>query len=229
MVEDWPGREASLDNAQAYNPRRRYPIFARLALYIRERYRPIHWLGVGLFAACAWLVSAYVIGGNLTLMASDWLGLAALWLIVLRLRILDDIEDAVEDRQGKPARPIPQGLVTINEMKRLAVIIILVEAGLNLLVPVGVLLTYVAVLGYTLLMYHGFSAIAWISSHRLINSVLHLAILPLVALYVYEVYAIPRGQDYRPEFGVYASAVFLVGFLWNVRRERRRTGIEVAL
>ncbi|HJW21287.1 MAG TPA: hypothetical protein VJ506_02545 [Candidatus Limnocylindrales bacterium] len=38
----------------------------------------------------------------------------------LQLRLLDEIQDEATDRLGRPARPLPRGLVTADELRRLA-------------------------------------------------------------------------------------------------------------
>ena len=141
-------RPGTTDGAVAATapPRARLP--ARFAVFVAERFPPLSYGPlIGAFVASGTVAAAAASGARPPI--GGWT--VAITLLVatafLQLRILDEIRDADVDRVGRPERPVPRGLVTVSELRALAVAVGVAGAGLSVLLGPPVVLTYAVATG----------------------------------------------------------------------------------
>jgi 4-hydroxybenzoate polyprenyltransferase len=116
-----PGQQAAADQARLRPASGGAPP-RRLGRFVAERF-PLPSLGVLTVAlvlcgqAGATLAAGEPAGSAWTVLGAS----VAAGLVFLQLRILDDVRDLPVDRQARPERPLPRGLVTERELLVLAV------------------------------------------------------------------------------------------------------------
>lgn len=105
------------------------------------------------------------------------------FLFFLQLRIADEFKDFDEDSRFRPYRPVPRGLVTLGELRRVAIGAALTQFLLALwLVPSMVWLLGLAWI-YLALMTREFFAATWLKARPIAYMLSHMVIVPLVDLY----------------------------------------------
>jgi 4-hydroxybenzoate polyprenyltransferase len=100
---------------------------------------------------------------------------------MFRLRVVDELKDAAIDRRGRPDRPLPAGLVTAAELRRLAVAVVIAEVGLAVLLGGRVLLAFGGALLWSALAAADFFQPARLAARPLVNVLLHSPTIPLLA------------------------------------------------
>lgn len=103
--------------------------------------------------------------------------------LLLLLRIFDEFKDKEEDALHRPHLPVPRGLVTLTELKKLGYLIIVLQCLVQLLVFPKMLLLYAFVMAYLLLMGKEFFIAEWLKSHMLFYVISHMFIIPFVDIY----------------------------------------------
>ena len=155
-------------------------------VYQRERF-PIFKHGLLIAAVCFGALVFSLPNGERpgpAALARFAVAFATVFLFFLQLRVADEFKDFEEDRQCRPHRPVPRGLVRLGELRTAAVVAAAVQLGLALWVSPRLLLPLAAVWAYMLLMTREFFAPAWLKRHAVIYLVSHTLILPLIYLYV---------------------------------------------
>jgi 4-hydroxybenzoate polyprenyltransferase len=86
------------------------------------------------------------------------------FLFFLQLRIADEFKDHEEDTLYRPYRPVPRGLVTLNELRVLGIGAAVVQAALALWLQPALLLLLAVVWLYLALMSCEFFARDWLKA-----------------------------------------------------------------
>jgi len=126
------------------------------------------------------------------------------------LRVLDEHKDQDLDRRYRPELPVPRGLVTLSELRRVAMVL----AGLVVLLNSWLGLRYVALLlpatVWATLMTKEFFVRDWLRAHPTAYLVSHMAIMPMVDFYT-------TGIDWLAEGAhpPHALVFFLFVTYWN--------------
>ncbi|MBO6517501.1 MAG: UbiA family prenyltransferase [Bacteroidia bacterium] len=110
--------------------------------------------------------------------------LAAFFLtftLFLLLRISDEFKDHEEDMMYRKYLPVPRGLVTLEELRRIAYIILSLQVVVIFYYP-GFLPIYVATLVYMAFMYNEFFVDEWLRKRQVAYVFSHMLIIPLVDL-----------------------------------------------
>jgi 4-hydroxybenzoate polyprenyltransferase len=144
----------------------------RWLIFMKERFSPATYLPmIALFVTMNGVFGTMISG-------TPWIGpkLALVIPLILsfffRMRLFDEIKDYQTDIKVNPGRPLPRGLLRINQVKKMIVALILLELGLTgvlvsviagselnataLLEAVSVSAAYVTALSFSLLMYNEF-------------------------------------------------------------------------
>jgi 4-hydroxybenzoate polyprenyltransferase len=103
------------------------------------------------------------------------------FLFFLQLRIADEHKDNVDDTRWRPERPVPRGLVTLAELRRVAVAAAAVQAGVTALYQWTLLPVLLAVWGFMALMSVEFFAPAFLRARPILYLVSHMLVIPLIA------------------------------------------------
>lgn len=148
-----------------------------------------------------------------------------------QLRACDEVKDGVDDARYRPERPIPRGLVSLATIVRI---------GIGL-VPAAVVVawTYHAPLVWLLvlvwawmgLMTVEFFAPDWLKARPLLYLVSHMAIMPLIDLYVTACEWLPRGSWPPAGLWLFLFLSFVNGCVLELGRKiyapaNERDGVE---
>ncbi|MFP3944726.1 MAG: UbiA family prenyltransferase [Alphaproteobacteria bacterium] len=152
------------------------------------------------------------------------------------LRVADEFKDAAIDARFRPERPVPSGLVTLEELRRLGI----GAAVLQLLCVLAIDIRLVPLLGaiwlWFALMSVEFFAGGWLRLRPAFYMASHMMIMPLLALFAMAA-AAPEGSNRLPALlasaGVWVfCALSLAGGILletgrKIRtREQERPGVE---
>lgn len=106
--------------------------------------------------------------------------------VFLILRFSDELKDKQHDDAYYPDRPVQRGLLTLTEIRRaLIIMIIVVLIGNALLFSWKVFFVLIPLAGYMTLMRHEFFMPQFIRSHILIYMVSHQLFVPIFILYYF--------------------------------------------
>lgn len=207
------------------------PLARRLWIYQSERF-PLGKtaLLVAVFSAAGVSASAHFAGRNLP----GWDVFALAFMVTLafffHLRVLDEIKDAEDDARYRPERPIPRGLVSLRLIIRLGLATVpVVLAACWLIVPASLgllLLTWV----WMALMAFEFFAPRWLKAHPLVYMASHMAIMPLIDLFVTGTEWAPYGII-PPGLALFLALSFVNGCILEIGRklwapEHEREGVD---
>ncbi|MDQ6761178.1 MAG: UbiA family prenyltransferase, partial [Bacteroidota bacterium] len=107
-------------------------------------------------------------------------------------RIFDEFKDAEDDAKYRSELPVPRGLVSLHELKWLAIMVAAMQLIVNVFFFPKMLIIYFIVIGYLLLMGKEFFVSAWLKKHQLWYVTSHMFIIPLVDIYA-------SGLDWKVE------------------------------
>jgi 4-hydroxybenzoate polyprenyltransferase len=205
---------------------------ARIWIYLREMFPPRAAAMGLLFFASAWRGIALLAREQPQLTpvspAAPWAAAATVVLMLLLLRIMDELKDLQTDLRLFPERPVPRGDVLVSDLRLLGFAIIAGLLGLNLFVT-GAVWMFLAVLGYSLLMYRYFFLRRYMARNILFALATHNPIFYLLFLYVGSVYRNTAAPELDPGIALPLGAVFLCFSLsWEISRKIRRPEEETA-
>jgi hypothetical protein len=103
--------------------------------------------------------------------------------LFLLVRIADEFKDAEDDAAYRPRLPLPRGLLSFRELKITAVVITLLQIGINLVFFPKMLLIYFFVITYLLLMSKEFFVASWLKKHQFWYVTSHMFIIPFIDMY----------------------------------------------
>jgi 4-hydroxybenzoate polyprenyltransferase len=192
------------DGREVRDPR---PFLARLIPYQAERFPIIQHaplIAVFTFAAVSYSRVCRGVGGFIPI-EHYLVGAFTAITFFLFLRIADEFKDFEEDARWRPYRAVPRGLVSLPELARLALVVMILQVIANALVIPSVLPYYLPGIIYLILMSKEFFIGAWLRRHPIIYMLSHMAILPMIDLYT-------TGLDWAVESGTIPTGLefFLV-------------------
>jgi hypothetical protein len=157
----------------------------RWAAYQRERFPVLgHAPLVAAFSGSAVCLSAMLRGRAAVPPAGELLvAFVTSFLFFLQLRIADEFKDFAEDSRFRPYRPVPRGLVTLGELRRVATGAALTQLLLALWLAPSIVWLLGLVWIYLALMTREFFAAAWLRARPIAYMLSHMIIVPLVDLY----------------------------------------------
>lgn len=163
-------------------PTLRHRFARRLGRYLLERFPPLgHGLLVIAFTFSAIAYSRLCVGAEDFIPAARFAAACVITLgCFLLLRIADEHKDAAEDRLARPHLPVPRGLVSLRELRRVAGAILAGQLLALCLVDVGLLPLYALTLGYLGLMTAEFGVPGWLRARPWAYAASHMLVIPLV-------------------------------------------------
>ena len=103
--------------------------------------------------------------------------------LFLLLRIFDEHKDAEDDAQFRKHLPVPRGLVSLRELRNIAIIIVIFQILINWYFFPKMLVLYFVAMAYLLLMGKEFFVASWLKKHQFWYVVSHMLIIPLIDIY----------------------------------------------
>jgi hypothetical protein len=104
-------------------------------------------------------------------------------LFFFQLRVSDEFKDFEDDSRWRPYRPVPRGLVTLGELRVLAIAAMVVQLALALLLEVRLVIPLVAVWVYIWLMTIEFGAREWLHDRPFTVLWTHMLVMPFIDFY----------------------------------------------
>jgi 4-hydroxybenzoate polyprenyltransferase len=204
----------------------------RIWIYLKEMY-PLRHFAMGiLFFVSAWcgidMVSNPLNGACIQASGVLLTGALTVALMLLLLRIMDELKDLDADLEHFPHRPVPRGDVRPSDLRLLGLLVVATLLFLNLFFTNGSAL-FMVLLGYAFLMYKFFFLRSCISKNILLALVSHNPFSYLIFLYVVDLYR----NHVAPEMPLGQALLLGVVFLsfslsWEVARKIRHPEQESA-
>jgi 4-hydroxybenzoate polyprenyltransferase len=194
--------------------------------YQRERF-PVaaHGALILAFSGSAVALSALMRDGWPTTRGLIVAGVSA-FLFFFQLRVADEFKDADDDRQHRPYRPVPRGLVTLAELGRLAGIAAALQALLAWWLDPSLLVVLLLVWTYMALMTREFFAPEWLKARPFTYLGSHLLVVPLIDLYATACDWLPAGSAPPSGLGWFLAASFFNGIVVEIGRKLRAPADE---
>jgi UbiA prenyltransferase family protein len=147
------------------------------------------------------------------------------------LRVLDEHKDADVDRRYRPELPVPRGLVSLAELRRVAAVTLAILLVWNVMVTPRLLWAWLAFGVWAALMTREFFVRDWLRAHMGAYLVTHMAIMPMIDAYTTGLDWLVAGV--RPPHGLwlFLAVTFGNGMLIEIGRkirapEQEREGVD---
>jgi 4-hydroxybenzoate polyprenyltransferase len=154
-------------------------------------------------------------------------------LFFFELRVADEFKDAEDDARWRAYRPVPRGLVTLRELRGVAIAAAVVQLALALWLEPRLVVPLLATWGYMALMTREFWAREWLRTHPVTVLWSHMLVIPLIDLYATACDWMPRGSGRVVGSGLawFLVASFFNGMVVEIGRKLRapadeETGVE---
>ena len=137
------------------------------------------------------------------------------------LRVLDEHKDAEVDRRYRPELPVPRGLVSLAELRRISGAALALVVLLNLVVAPVLLWACLAVAVWAALMTREFFVPEWLRAHPTAYLVTHMAIMPMIDGYTTGLDWLAEGAQPPAGLWLFLLVTFLNGVVIEVGRKIR--------
>ncbi len=208
---------------------------ARLWAYQAERFPLVkHGVLIAAFGASATCLSALLRGGAPSVLAIV-VAVLVLFGFFFQLRVADEHKDNEDDTKFRPERPVPRGLVTLAELRVVAIGVGVTQVALTVALDWRLLGPLLLVWAWMAVMTKEFFVPAWLKKRPIIYMVSHMAIMPLIDLYATACDWLPAGVALHENFGLTLGAFLLLslvnGSVIEIARkswapEMERDGVE---
>jgi 4-hydroxybenzoate polyprenyltransferase len=169
------------------------PLPRRLWIYQAERF-PLKRHGplITVFCGAAALYGARLVGGSpsLPVLLGAILCSGAFFLL---MRIADEFKDRHDDQRCRPYRPVPRGLVSLQELALVALATALLQGLLVWRVAPDAWWLLLLTWGWFALMGVEFLVPLWLRARPLLYTLSHMVIVPLIALLALAMAVLPAG------------------------------------
>ncbi len=197
----------------------------RLRTYQAERFPLLVYVplfAVATFAAVAFSWGARPGSGPGPFPVGPWaVGLFTVLVLFFFLRVLDEHKDADQDARYRPELPVPRGLVSLRELRVVALLALAAALALNARVEPALLVVLAAVLAWAGFMGREFFVPAWLRARPAWYLVSHMLIMPLIFLYATALDWLVAGAPPPPGTTAFLALAFCNGLVIEVGRKVR--------
>jgi 4-hydroxybenzoate polyprenyltransferase len=208
-------------------------MMARWWTYLQERFPPLeNGLLVAVFGLSALYHSALLRGqSDLPGVESALVAFGLTLLFFFLLRVADEFKDLEKDRQYRPERPVPRGLISLRELGLAGAAAVAVQFGLAAWVDATLLLVLLGTWAYFGLMSVEFFVPNWLDDHPVLYMLSHMVIMPGIALLAAGVDWAAAGVAPPTDLAWFLGASFFGGLVFEIGRKIRapageQTGVE---
>ena len=222
---------ASLPRHYRFNPmttlKCRQPFNKRFAQYLKERFAPLEYGFLSLIFSLAGLcLSSSLRLGTLSLPLQSTLSSMAVTLFMFfQLRVIDEHKDNENDCLYLPERPVPRGLISLNELKIVGLSLLAIQITLCLANKITLLLLALS-FGYMGLMAREFFAGPYLARRPMVYMLVHMAVMLFIDLVITSFdFGLSR---FDPRLLYFFAASFLSGVIVEMGRKilpRPKAGI----
>ena len=208
------------------------PLLDRLWIYQNERiplFKTAALLAV--FSSASVNVSALLAGRAFPSAGGYATAFLVALVIFVQLRACDEYKDGPDDRRYRPERPIPRGLVSLRLVLGIGVGLAPVAALAAWVYYPPLLLLLALVWTWLALMTAEFFLPQWLKARPILYLVSHMAIMPLLDLFVTGVEWLPAGASPAKGLVLFLILSFVNGCVLEIGRktwapENEREGVE---
>lgn len=184
----------------------------RMGVYLTEMFPPGQRLLQAIFLSGSFMMALSWIKGTSFHFFSGYslTGAWSIFMLLLILRLMDELKDQEIDRRLFPHRPLPSGKVTENDIA----FSLLIAIALFLLSAIGESRNFLiasAVVIYALLMFKFFFIPKILKKHLLLNLLTHNPIIPIMLIYLVQCYLQAHQLSWRQIDG---DILWLIGMYW---------------
>ena len=204
----------------------------KLWIYQRERF-PLFRTSLLLvvFTAASISVSANLAARPAPGLWTFFVAWLATLMIFFQLRASDEVKDFEDDARYRPERPIPRGLVSLRLIVGVALLSAPLAAALAASLDLAVLAPLAGVWLWLALMSVEFFAPHWLKARPFAYLVSHMAIMPLIDLFVTSTEWLPHSLYPPGGLGWFLALSFANGCVLEIGRkiwapENERDGVE---
>lgn len=208
------------------------PLWRRLWIYQAERF-PLGKTAVLLaaFSSASVNVSAMLAERPLPGWGAYAVAFLVSFILFVQLRVCDEVKDAETDARYRPERPIPRGLVGLRTVIAIGLLAMPVAVAATLLYHPALLALLALVWLWLALMSVEFFAPRWLNSRPVLYLVSHMAIMPLLDLFVTGTEWLPSREGPAAALAFFLGLSFVNGCILEVGRklwapENEREGVE---
>lgn len=210
----------------------RTSLLGRLWTYQAERF-PVfkHGVAIAAFAWAAATLPALLNRGVPLHPGAITVAVIVSFLFFLQLRIADEHKDYDTDCRFRPDRPVPRGLVRLEELRWIALAAVAAQAALAIALHPVLLAPLALVWGWMSLMTVEFFAPQALKARPVLYMVSHMAIMPLIALFGVACGSLNGSLSLSPALGAFLALAFVNGVAMEIARkcwapEDERPGVE---
>jgi 4-hydroxybenzoate polyprenyltransferase len=147
------------------------------------------------------------------------------------LRVLDEHKDREVDARWRPELPVPRGLVTLRELRRVGAVLVGVTLLANAIVDARLLWAYLGVAVWATLMTFEFFVRDWLRGHLAAYLLTHMAIMPMIDFYTTGLDWLAEGAPAPHGLIAFLAVTFMNGVLIEIGRkvkapEDEREGVD---
>jgi 4-hydroxybenzoate polyprenyltransferase len=206
-------------------PAARASLMSRLWVYQAERFPVVkHGMLIAAFGASAVCLSALLRGPEATpSLHAIAVSIIVLFCFFFQLRVADEHKDNAEDTKYRPERPVPRGLVTLKELRGVAMTAGALQLVLSATLGWGLVGLLLLVWGWMAVMTKEFFAPRALKKRPVLYMVSHMAVMPLIDLYATACDWAPAGEK-AAGFGLVLSAFLALSLFNGIVLERE--GVE---
>lgn len=131
------------------------------------------------------LISFFLYGEIFSEVGFYVVGLITFVFYLILIRLLDEIKDYEHDNEYYKERPVQSGLISIAEIKKISLSLIVLLTILNLFVGKQTFLLYIGSLIFLFLMFKEFFIGSTLKKNLILYSLTHQFYVPVIILYLY--------------------------------------------
>ncbi len=188
-------------------------------IFTKERFKPFEYLPlIFLFVGVNYLFSKALSGLELPLMTIITMVILGVSFF-FRMRLFDEIKDYDVDLIINPTRPLARGLITVSQVKKAILFLIVLEIALSVTLGLLTSLLYIAAIFYSMLMYEEFFIGDWLRPKLTTYAMSHTIVVALLG------FALVSANLGMMTFQSPAIPVFLLShwFIFNLFEFARKT------
>ena len=175
----------------------------RLWVYQSERFPLVkHGALIAAFGASAVCLSDLLRGGGAPNLYAILVAVMVLFGLFLQLRIADEHKDSEEDAKYRPERPVPRGLISLGELRGVALVLAIAQVALTASLDWRLLSLLALVWAWMALMTKEFFAPAALRARPILYMISHMMVMPLIDLFATACDWLPAGLTPAGNFGL---------------------------
>lgn len=199
----------------------------RFYAWIEERFPLVQGVLIAVMYAASLLAGRAIGAESLTLGLADIPGFFALWAFFLMLRVFDEHKDYEKDLENHPERVLQSGLITLDHLKGVGAIAVLVQLGASILADLesggaigAATISWGVVMAWSALMAREFFVGAWLEKRLVLYAVSHMVVMPLAVFWIMQMGLATTWQNFLAAVPILLVGFFAAASLEVVRKTR---------